>query len=499
MNLRNLIKGAPLWLREGPSLIIAGGTLLRVLGINESLWFDEAYTARLANLDWGHFLKSILADSAPPGWPTIEFLVTRILGRSEIALRLPALILGAAIMLLVYLLALEISKNKAEALIACALCAILPVGLYFSVEARQYNMLAAGVLLCGWGAIKDRPVAIVGGALAALYAQNVGLIYVLLLGGPWAVWSVARGRIRRVLFVGGALCAAFGPWLPALIGQARAVGQSFWLPPMTFPQLLTPLAMMIMGWRVPEGAQIPIYFTGLICTILGIYASRFWLFSRGGLIILLIGVGAPLTIGVLSFVWRNIYLPRALLPSALMIPLFWAAAIRNAPPFAQMATRAVIVGSLTACLFWFATPPLNGRIDMKAWFAPLNEEWKDGDILYFGNEAVDVLADYYAPHRGLSRPRFGDFMSMPNELKINMGIDAAPLEFLSNCRIWAVLSIMPTSTAGEIDEAERIRVYARLIRFRQDKGPFWQGIFLIERKPCNERNNRSLFTQPSPS
>src|SRR3972149_1280520 len=485
---------------RSPGFIVAGGTALRALGINESLWFDEAFTARLVTLSPAAFVKGILSDSAPPGWPILEYMVTRILGTTEAALRAPALALGALIIYLVYRISLAVENDRVPALLAAAFTALLPVGLYFSVEARQYNLLAAGVLLALLGCIENRAWMIVAGAIAAIYAQNVGVIYVGAMLAGYAMFSPGKGKARRLILMTVPIGAAVAPWIPFLLEQAKAVGSSFWLPGMTAPQLLAPLATMIMGWRIPESVQIPVYVVGMLCTLLGVYAARRWLLTRQGIMLLLIFVGAPLALGALSAAWRNIYLPRAILPSALLVPVFWASAGRNAPVLNSRQLAGLLNGVLIFCAFWFAAPPgRTGRIDMRVWFAPIGEGWQQGAIIYHGNEANQMLALYYLPDKpSVARPNEGSFMSLPEGVKESFGLVSENFHDVAAgaCRVWLVFSGMPTSTAGELAEAEDLKRVSTMVRYRE-ADHLWQGIYLFDKGESGER--RSVFNRKSPS
>lgn len=124
-------------------LILLVGTLLRLVNLNQSLWLDEAINAVFVrSLD----LKSLifnysLSDFHPPlyhvfmkGWVTL-------FGSSEIALRMPSVILGVASIYVIYKIGKKLFDEK-TALVAATLLATAPLHIYYSQEARMY-MLAS--------------------------------------------------------------------------------------------------------------------------------------------------------------------------------------------------------------------------------------------------------------------------------------------------------------------------------------------------------------------
>lgn len=124
-------------------IVTAVGIVLRIRQIvtKPDLWLDELSLAlNVAQRDWTQLLISRLdnAQVSPPGFLQIAKLTTTLLGHSDFAFRLPALIFSILALVLFTVLALRILKQW-EAVIAIVLVAISPLLLIYSAEFKQYS------------------------------------------------------------------------------------------------------------------------------------------------------------------------------------------------------------------------------------------------------------------------------------------------------------------------------------------------------------------------
>lgn len=124
-------------------LIILAGLILRLVDLNQSLWLDEAINAVFVrSLD----LKSLifnysLSDFHPPLYHILMKGWITLFGSSEIALRLPSVILGVASIYVIFKIGKKLFDEK-TALVAATLLATAPLHIFYSQEARMY-MLAS--------------------------------------------------------------------------------------------------------------------------------------------------------------------------------------------------------------------------------------------------------------------------------------------------------------------------------------------------------------------
>lgn len=124
-------------------LILAIALVLRLIAMNQSLWLDEAINVNnAAALD----LKSLvlnysLGDFHPPLYHILLRGWILVFGSSEIAVRIPSIILGVSTVYLTYLIGKKLFEGK-TALIGATLMATAPLHIYYSQEARMYALAA---------------------------------------------------------------------------------------------------------------------------------------------------------------------------------------------------------------------------------------------------------------------------------------------------------------------------------------------------------------------
>ncbi len=117
---------------------------LRACSLNQSLWLDEA-TSGIVARDLG-FIQIInefaRGDFHPPLYYLDLWMWAKVLGTSEISLRLPSVFYGIGTIIVTYLIARGIfkDKNKKYALLPPLLLAIAPLHIYYSQEARMYSL-----------------------------------------------------------------------------------------------------------------------------------------------------------------------------------------------------------------------------------------------------------------------------------------------------------------------------------------------------------------------
>lgn len=129
-------------------LIIILAFILRLINLNQSLWWDEAINivyARSSDFWWFVTIYPV-GDFHPPGWFAILWIWGHIFGFSEIAVRLPSVFFGVATVWLTYLLGKELFNRKAG-LLASIFLAIAPLHVYYSQESRMYVFAAFSVTL----------------------------------------------------------------------------------------------------------------------------------------------------------------------------------------------------------------------------------------------------------------------------------------------------------------------------------------------------------------
>ncbi len=193
------------------ALVLVVGATLRIIGLDEGLWYDEIgalvryvripVTETIARFDTQnqHLLYSVLAHG-----PVSAF------GETAWALRLPAAVFGVASLWAVWWLGAQIGDRR-EALIAAGLLSTSMHHVWFSQNARGYTMLTFFVLigtglfyrLLSGSASRSRIVGYAVTMALACWTQVAGAFVAVAHGMTW-LWTMApkAGRTGRSWWAG---------------------------------------------------------------------------------------------------------------------------------------------------------------------------------------------------------------------------------------------------------------------------------------------------------
>ncbi len=134
--------------------IIAGlALLLRAVTVRESLWVDELHTAWCVEGPFGDVASRARAGNQPPMYFWMLWFVTRVLGYSEISLRLPSLLAGIASLVLCAIAVRRWTGSGWLGLLTGLCVAGDPQAIDFAREARPYafvqslSLVHVGLLL----------------------------------------------------------------------------------------------------------------------------------------------------------------------------------------------------------------------------------------------------------------------------------------------------------------------------------------------------------------
>ncbi len=257
------------------ALLLAFALRVHDLG-DQSLWYDEAVTAQVAQQGLAELARWTADDIQPPLYYAILAPWTRAAGLSEWALRFPSAFFGVLMVVLAYVLGRRLFGRIAGVL-AALLAALHPLWLYYSQEARMYTLLAALGMLAGYALLRvlyrqiDYPKSrliwwstLVLAAIALLYTHY----FAAFLLGAFALYFIIalltqRSLARRRLLIEGAAAAlvvilAYLPWLPNVL---RRFGEdaSYWQGALKLDEALRHIAISFStGETVLEQQAIPL-------------------------------------------------------------------------------------------------------------------------------------------------------------------------------------------------------------------------------------------------
>lgn len=444
--------------RKWQGLIFVTALIPRLLGLGiEPLWYDEAFSARMAQIpNLAGVFHAALFDVHGPLWYVIEWLTVRLLGNSEWALRVPALAFGVLIPLLIYAICIEIRIPNQVAVLAAVLVCFLPSAIYYSQEARVYTLLAIAVLGLLLGCLRNNWLIIPSGILT-LYAHNLGAFYVMVLALAHIAyrWQWYRGWRARLRAVGPFVCigGAFIPGLWVLLQQIPNTAQ-FWITPVTPGSLPELFYTMWFGGRLPVGFQIVMIPTVFFLLIISMVSTWGKVFYRGWYLQAVI-FGAPLTVWIISALWRPVFLPRAMLISALLcvIPVAFFMVQSFGRP-ARLLRYTVAVSLALGLVFYYrpSEPRSAARDATQLAVQP-------GEAVYFSSIAVAILYSYYLPGVNIYiDPNAGDLNQQlkPDAVRL-MGFQRATLDQLraQYSRVYWLYYSTPGTSAWELAYYDR--------------------------------------------
>ncbi|MBV9335191.1 MAG: glycosyltransferase family 39 protein [Solirubrobacterales bacterium] len=209
------------------------GAFLRFWRIaHQGFWFDEGNTVLLVHFTPGKMLGLIpQSESTPPLYYCVAWAWARIFGYGETGLRSLSALAGVAMIPVVYGAGAKLVSRRAG-VCAAAFAACSPLLIWYSQEARSYQLLAllSAVSLLAFAHARARPTP---GALAAwVIACALALAthyYAVLAVVPEAIWLLAVHRRRRPVQFAFAVVGLCGLGLIPLAISQHGTGRSNWI------------------------------------------------------------------------------------------------------------------------------------------------------------------------------------------------------------------------------------------------------------------------------
>lgn len=472
---------------------IALGAVLRLIGLgSQDLWYDEAFTAWLAGLDWPDMLVATAGDVHPPLWYALSRLVALTLGRSEIALRLPAALLSILGLWLAWKLARAMGLGSQVATVTVWILAISPFQIAYAQESRMYSLMLVAILLGALGAIRRRWWMYALAALLLLYSHNVGALYVLFLfllavgntvGGDLA--PAAKKTVTNLVLTNLAVGAIYAPWMLAAVGQSANVGRAFWVQRPTIGAVA--LTLQKLYWHVtpPAFLGVPTAFLTGLATICALFALRDALRERNGYM-LAIGVLAfgPLAMIVaISWIWKPILVERTMVGCTPFLAMLLAHTLVRHRRSRWLALAAVPVIAFVV-VGGYIDPDMQ-KGDMGRYIDPVRAQIRPGDAVLHCSPASMVLLSYYTPdwthYLWLQESDLSQSLTARTKAAMHMPETTVETLLADHDRVFVYWSDTPITVAAEVDEARRIRhLYRVEWEATFDQGPLIEsGAYLV--------------------
>jgi len=321
--------GASPWVAVASLTLLAAVLRFARIG-HQGFWFDEANTALLVHFSPGKMLGLLpQTESTPPLYYCVAWVWARIFGFGETGLRSLSAVAGLLTVPVAYAAAAKLISRRVG-LIAAALVTTSPLLIWYSQEARSYELvvLLGAITLLTFAYALDSPSPRSAAAWAIACALALATHYFALLAVvPEAAWLLAVHRRRRSVEIAVGVIALAGLALIPLAISQQGTGNSNWIahiPLRIRLEQVTP--QFLLGFGAPAGRWLRSIDA---VVVIGALALLWWRGGRqerrgavlagalavAGFVVMLVLLAA----GVDDLITRNIivlWLPLALVVSA---------------------------------------------------------------------------------------------------------------------------------------------------------------------------------------
>ncbi len=448
----------------------------------QGVWYDESFTVSHAGKPLGEMMNIVALDAVHP--PLHYFLVHEWfewIGYGSWDARMVSVLFGVAAIPLLFLLTRRFA-NTQTSLVAALLLAVSQMGVYFSQEARSYEMALCLSLVAALALLRmlDHPnlantgwFVLAGSLLVYTHYYTAATLAAF---GVYGLLFHTRNRraIWSLIGAGAAIIVLFLPWLAAVLGDAAD--------PSRF-------------WGDPQGAQWFSLVTQIGRFANGKFTSIEASSSPAQILLVLAVFGLPVLAALYRqfgnrsersadpqtrTAWRGFTLGAlmTLAPIALSILFSYAGVLYNyrhasfaAPGMYLAVAIAAQLGfrSPSTTLVWTAVVTGLALVALRAnYFAPTKPDYEAGfspmaDLVQPGDCLVQRPSLWRRPE-----PHFGLTSYYPDvPTLVTIQWDDLPGSAANCGRLWVVWDHTPWMNTGGRDAGIRERV----AKFEQDWGP----------------------------
>lgn len=320
-------EGRFIWI-VGISTIVFMGICMAI-GLQQSVWFDEAYSIMLAKQPAVQLVHLTALDTHPPLYYLLLKAWATLFGWGEFALRSLSVLMAGLAVFFAALTARRMFGAKI-ALTALPFIIFAPFLLRYGFEIRMYStaafigMAATYVLVRALQTKRGREQWLLYGLYAVLVALGTYTLYYTVLlwltHAVWLIWisyrskkSIAKQPWLRAYIISIIL---FLPWLPAFVSQISNGALAAISQPLTIDNLVGIISFEFLYrpmWQL--GALLSLVMLGVIATIIIFVIDAFKKVSakqREYLVLLAMYVAVPVVIVAVVSLARPLYVERYL-------------------------------------------------------------------------------------------------------------------------------------------------------------------------------------------
>ena len=229
-------------------LVIVAGVVGRFLAPG-GLWLDEALSVNIAKLPLQQVPGALVQDGSPPLYYLVLHYWMLVLGQSDFAVRALSGVISTATLPFLWA-AGQRAGGRRVAWAALLLGATSPWAIFYATDTRMYSLMALEAILWYLAVRRalDLPtrgrLACVAAVTAALMYTHYWDLYLVAVGGMWALWRTwtesrtgfhvpyaQPGAARRVFGAMLVGLAIWLPWSPVFLFQVLHTGTPWTTPP----------------------------------------------------------------------------------------------------------------------------------------------------------------------------------------------------------------------------------------------------------------------------
>lgn len=315
-------------------LLAAGALIYLFLAIDQSIWYDEAYTLAMLRHSFPEIWSITAADVHPPLYYFLLKIVSAPFGCSVLSARICS-VLPFLLILAIGGRQLRTLFDARTALLFMALFLSFPYLMTYAVEIRMYSLASLFVFLNAlyalriWrdGSWRNWAVFALSGTCAAYthyFAMvSAGVVYGLLLA---AIAAKKRRLLPRWTAASALTVLLYLPWLACFVRQlAYKAAHEYWIKP------LTPRSVLDSVWSLFSSKGV----YGFAAYVFACYGISFLCLllrkNRGEILLALSGLAVPAgtaLVGIAaSLLVRPVFIIRYLVPSIPVLLLSVAYAV----------------------------------------------------------------------------------------------------------------------------------------------------------------------------
>jgi len=299
------------------------------IGLQQSVWFDEAYSIMLAKQPAAQLVHLTALDTHPPFYYLLLKAWATLFGWSEFALRSLS-ITGAGLAVLFASLTARRMFGARIALLALPFIVLAPFLMRYGFEIRMYSiaafigMAATYVLVRAVQTKEGREQWLMWGLYAVLVALGTYTLYYTVLlwlaHFIWLAWTArqAKSSILHAPWLRSYLLSVllFLPWLPAFVSQISNGALAAISQPLTIDNLIGIVSFEFLyqpSWQLNAVASLLVVFIIVTLVVFSMRAfKKVPAKQRGYLGLLAMYVAVPIVVVAVVSLARPMYVERYL-------------------------------------------------------------------------------------------------------------------------------------------------------------------------------------------